>query len=221
MFNDDNIVRRVVGGLLDPLVRIGGAAAAFVLPPDPTIIFSSVLAFVRSIEQNEIASKTTSTCLVGEHWGYRDSDIDRKLPTKQLLQAAGSIGVYRLQVVNGVTPREMAIAVLGVAPDMPDDQLAETLRKKGHMLTLPALEDLVERREGREDGCLAEMGEYDEHSYLAFVEDNGGGVALIFLHRIAMRWATTWQSRIGAFDDSDRWFSGNYLLVRNPDVSAG
>jgi len=48
------------------------------------------------VELGQVAGKKTTKCLIGDQWAYRDGDIDRWLPAVQSAQAAGQVGVYRL-----------------------------------------------------------------------------------------------------------------------------
>lgn len=198
--DDPDATKKFLSGLKPP------ASTVAEQPKPPTLVLH------KTENVSDTAGKKTSDCLIGGIWGYKDGDINGWLPEKQPKSGAAPVGVYQLQDAAGTTFREMAVAVLKVASDAPLDVLAKLLKERGHTLTLPAVEQLVERQEGGEDVGLRTDG----YANFAFVEDVNGGVSVLRVDRHDDGWVGVVR-RLGY---GDRWFAENRLLLRNSDASA-
>ncbi len=165
------------------------------------------LVLLKAVELGEVASKDTQQCMTGTHWCYRDSDIDRWLLKEQPAVEAAPVGVYQLQKPAGTTFREMAQAALGTAREWSKDELATLLKKRGLILTLPAVELMVERQEAGEDVGLGTDG----YANIAFLEDAEGFVSVLVVHRNGRQWVA-YVYRLG---HGSRWGAGSRLLLRN------
>lgn len=168
---------------------------------------SPILVLVKTTILGVIKGKKTSDCLTGDHWGYKDPDIDTWLDEEQRDQFAGPISVYELQNPAGTTFREMAAAALSVTSETPSDQLAKLLKERGYTLTLPTVEAMVENQEGGEDVGLRTDG----YAHFAFIEDAQGSVSVLR----AFRYDGRWNGDVGRLGNGDRWRAEGRLLLRN------
>jgi len=170
------------------------------------------LVLVKATSTNAIARKHVSKCFTGKRWAYRNCDIDNWLPNTQEEQAAGKVGVYQLQNPQGTTFREMAAAVLKVGSGTSLDLLAKALFEQGHVLTLSAVEQLVDRQEGGEDVGLRTDG----YANFAFVEDANGSASVLYVRCFG----DGWHAYVRRLGRGGGWGAGGRLLLCNSDASA-
>lgn len=193
-----------------------GAALAKVLRkslcPPARVDKTSTLVLHKKASLGGSNGKKTRDCFSDNYWVNRGVDIDRWLPWEQVANDAGFVGVYQLQNPVGTTFREMALAVVGWASEVLSNQLDTTLKGRGHTLTLPEVESLVERQQGGEDVGLRT----DRFANFAFVEDANGSVSVLGFNRLDYRWS----AGIHMLGDRNDWDSPHRLLVRNSDIRA-
>lgn len=171
-----------------------------------TAVATGALALLKTTKLGKVAGKKTRDCMSNTaHWYYRDSDIDHWLPAKQPAHTEGVISVYQMQ--KGMTFRETAAAVLQIGAGTSLDLLAKALKENGHVLTLPDIEQMVEKQESGEDVGLRTDG----WANFAFVEDAVGSVSVARFRRDHGRWYVDVR-RLG-YDN--RCYAENYLLLRN------
>ncbi|MBI5004000.1 hypothetical protein HZC00_02825 [Candidatus Kaiserbacteria bacterium] len=225
MLGNSEVLRRIMSGpFADLAVKLNSedsdeweAALGTFLRKEPTWVGGAVanvekvkpptLVLIQTATLGKIEGKETRSCFAGAIWGYRDSDIDRWFPARQIAQTAGSVGVYQLQNPKGTAFREMALAALKASPDTSNDQLAKMLKERGLTFTIQAIERLVERQESGEDVGLRTDG----YANLAFAEDANGSVSVLRVGRSVDGWG----AYVYRFGDGGRWRAEYRLLLRN------
>ena len=168
---------------------------------------SHPLILIAKTDLPALPEKPTSNCLCGDIYGYRDADINRWLPRKQLAQAPCSVSAYQLQ--EEMTFKEMAERVLGTRGTV--EELGKLLKERGHTTTLTHTEALIERQESGEN-----VGLRDGWANLFFVENEKGSVSVVYAGRRGARWDV----HVSRLDSGFRWDAGSPLFVRNSDTAA-
>ncbi len=143
--HDESLMREV------RKVLLGTASIQSLVPAQPTAVAELVvkkparLIFLNSVSLPAMMEKETSACLEGDHFGYRDPDIDSWLPKMQPASAAGTAVGYGLG--EELTFAGMCRAALKIADDAPLDEVERLLKERKHVLTLQQLDDMIERQE--------------------------------------------------------------------------
>ena len=161
---------------------------------------------VTSTDLDAIPVKKTAECFRKSCWSYRDSDFDSWLPAEQLATKAQSISAHRFATQS--TFIEMARAALKVDPDFPIEGLTILLFR--HVLTLPQLEQLVDKQESGVDVGLRTDG----YTNFAFVENSEGGVSVAGVDRDVAGWG----GGVYRLDRDVRWDRVGRLLLSNSDA---
>ncbi len=107
---------------------------------------------------------------------------------------------------------QAAFAVLNMPLDTPTGTLISLLKERGHTMTLPQIEEMVEATERGEDTGLVTNG----YSNFAFVENEDGSVSVA---RVARDGDDRPWRALSALADSRRWYADNRLMVCNLDPS--
>ena len=170
---------------------------------------TATLILIKTTRLGVIPCKKTSDCLISKRWTYCDANIDHMLPAMQPNQLA-PVSSYQLQNVKGTTFREMALAALKAASDMPFDRISTMLKEHRLTCTLPTIEQLVERQERGEDVGLRTDG----YSNFAFVENAEGSVSVLYVCRYDRRWS----GRLLSLGGGKGWDAGGRLLLCNSDA---
>ena len=173
------------------------------------VVKDPTLTLVTSVLLTATSAKDTSECLVGDPYGYRDPDIDRRLRKTQLAKKASKVSVYGF--AKGMTFGTMARAVVKVGEDVSLDRVATLLKKRKHTITLTQLEQLIERQERGEDVGLRTDG----WGNFAFVENEDGSVSVVDVFRGADGWGRDVYPL--AYDDV--WRRGHRLVLSNSVAS--
>ncbi len=198
-------------GIVQKLRKLLGKPLPFALPVD-AVVNSPTLVLIKTTNQGIIPGKETPDCLTDKKcWAYREDVIDQGLPAAQQNQPACSVSSYQLKNVKGTTFREMAHAALKAAPETPLYQLSSMLLARGLTLTLPAIENLVERQEGGEDVGLCTNG----YANFAFVENTDGSVAVLDVS-CSDHW---WDGSLYSPSNRFGWGVEFRLLLRNSGAS--
>ncbi|MFZ2555947.1 MAG: hypothetical protein WAZ27_01190 [Minisyncoccia bacterium] len=171
---------------------------------------SSTLELIRASNLGQTESKKTRACFSGKLWVYRDGNIDGWLTKEQSVRSAGSVGVYQLQNPKGTTFREMALAATQTTSGPSDEGIVARLKELGFTLTLPEIENMVERQESGEEVGLRTDG----YANFAFVENAGGGVSVLYFYLRDRGWC----AYVRGLGYDRRWFAEDRLLLRNSDT---
>ena len=90
--------------------------------------------------------------------------------------------------------------------------LAEELKRRGCVTTLTVIGSLIERQEAGEDIDLNTNG----YANFFFVEDNGGGVSVVYADRRDGQWDVD----VYRFDYDRVWNAGHRFFFRNSDTGS-
>lgn len=158
-----------------------------------------------------VAGKPTKKCFTDSRWGYRDPDFDNWLRADQF--DADACVITTLAPSRSWTFVEAAQAVLGDANTTDTVALGNELIRRGHPLTLPQDEEMVEKTE---NGVKTGMS-VDAYGNFCFVETGNpeNPVSVARVHRDDPRW----RADVGRLGNGSRWYAGHRLLVRNLDAS--
>ncbi len=173
------------------------------------IIVKSVLAFVMTIAVPAVAGKKTRDCFTNKtRYYYRDSDLDGWLPEDQKEQAGGKFSVQQLNMPG--TFKQAVESFLGVTGEIP--VLAQTLRDRHCITTLPTIESLIERQEAGENVGLR----IDGYANFFFVEEKaeeGKEPSVSVVN--ALRSDDRWNVNVFSLDLGDEWNAGHRFFFCN------
>ena len=158
----------------------------------------------------ESSSRKTKDSFIGKFWINRISEIDVWLPKEQVAQAAGSVGIYQLQITEGTTFREMALAAVQADSEITNEEVVARLKGRGLTLTLPEVEMLVERQEAGEQTGLCSA----DYANFAFVEKACGSVLVLYFGRDNSMWST----HVFRLENANLWHAAHRVLLRNSDI---
>ncbi len=160
----------------------------------------SVLAVVATTELGAIDKKSTKTCFTDSSWTCRDHKFG-KLPNQP---EVGPCIITTLVFQRSWSLLEGAAAVLGVRTDMGSAELGRLLVERGHTMTLPQVQEILdgaERSGALEPGSFffTETGDAKNPVSVGFVSrDKRGRVAVAH-----------------SLGDLFRWNPFNRLMVRH------
>lgn len=168
------------------------------------IVIKSILAFVMEVVIPPVAGKKTRDCFRDKkRYYHRDSDLDSWLPEDQSEQLAGNFSIQQLAQLG--TFKQVVESFLGITGEIP--VLAQALKVKGHVTTLPTVESLVERQEAGEDVGLRTDG----YANFFFVEDGDGSVSVVNVYWDDGQWLVL-VLRLG---NGSEWFAGYRFFFCN------
>lgn len=216
--------RKHLGIVRDVVHKLGGddgdamhESLARALREKPALVLKDpTLTLVKTVLLGATLAKNTPDCLVGEIYGDRDADIDRLLRKTQAACKASKVSVYGL--AKDMTFGTMARAVVKVGESVALDRVGTLLKKRKHTLTLPQLDQMVEKQEkffnGREGG--EDVGlRTDGWGNFSFVENEDGSVSVALVDRDDGRW----HRFVAPLGDFSVWDRGNRLVLSNSVAS--
>lgn len=179
-----------------------------ITPAKPTPLFSTVA----TTELGAVAGKKTKKCFVDiSRYTYRDAGFDDWLPANQ--PNADACVITTLAPSREWTFAEAAAAVLVVPADTPIKTLGELLIKRGHTITLPQDEEMMEKTENGEKIEMRVNG----YGNFCFVETGDPKNPVSVGH--VYRGERAWHAYVHSLGDGNRWRASHRLLVRNLDAS--
>jgi len=216
--NNESLMREV------RKVLLGTASIQSLVPAQPTedaelnVKKPARLNFLNSVSLPAMMEKETSACLEGDHFGYRDPDIDSWLPKMQPASAAATAVVYGLG--ESLTFAGMCRAALRIADDAPLDEVERLLKERNHVLTLQQLDDMIERQEkfvnSRNSPQPGEdVGLHTDGLANFFpVLDKNGKVGVVRVPRDGK-----WHRFVRRLGNDYVWTRGRRLVLSNSDAS--
>ncbi len=159
---------------------------------------------IMEVTLHSSAEKATKKCFTNtSQYYHRDGDLDNWFPKNQPAQDEKKFSVREL--TESATFLEMVGNILGTAGDVVT--FSRLLIEAGHTMTLPEIEDLIERQEKGEDVGLRTNG-YDN---FFFVENTDKTVSVVFVYRGGEQWYVY----VSRLDRAYRWVAGYRLFLRN------
>ncbi len=147
----------------------GGPVSPYSSPPSIVLRKVTILA--------EIEGKRTDDCQNESEWSGRESFLRlylKDFPEMQAPQKACAIATYDINNAF-VTPLHIFLRhTLQLGSKLTVQEIASILKKRGNILTLPALESIVKRSASGEDFGLSESG-----FNLAFLLMRDGGLQVV------------------------------------------
>ncbi|MEK7669495.1 MAG: hypothetical protein AAB350_02820 [Patescibacteria group bacterium] len=168
-------------------------------------VVQSLLALVKVISTPAVAGKKTSDCFTDKsRYYYRDSNLDAWLPEDQPEQTESKFSVQKL--TQNDTFKQVAESFLNL--DQGDiATLAQLLKERGCVTTLPTIDLLIERQEAGEDVGFRTDG----WANFFFVENKDGSVSVVN----ADRYDGQWLAYVSRLDDDNVWDAGHRFFFRN------
>lgn len=156
-----------------------------------------------------IPGKKTRLCFSGSLYSYRADNINYLLPENQLRTEGCFIQALILPKRVEATFVELATAFLNVSRDTPVRTLGNFLKARGHTMTLPQIEKMVEITER---GLVTGMDmDSDEANNFFFLENRELKISVGRIYRDKSGWAV----KLFNFEDGHQWPNSSRLLVRN------
>ena len=153
-----------------------------------------------------VAGKKTKDCFVGTHFKHRDEDFDNWLPGEQ--PEAGACTVVALVPGRNETLPDSIVSLLGIDESNNYHLLGARLKERGYLLTLPQVEELVEKAErGEATGMRT-----DSYDNFCFVGNGEGSAAVVKLTRLGK---SDWKAYLLRLDRNIRCHTNNCLIVPN------
>ncbi len=148
--------------------------------------------------------KLTAECFTNRLRYYpRDGDLDKRLPKSQPAQAKQEFRAQELtreasflEMVKNIFSTDGTVA-----------SYSRLLIEGGHIVTLPKIEELIDRQEGGEDVGLKTNG----YANLFFVLNDDGTVSVVRVFRCDGQWYV----RVFRLDDARRWDAESHVFLRN------
>jgi hypothetical protein len=172
----------------------------------------SLLTLVKTVVTPAIAGKKTSDCFTNKsRYYYRDSNLDARLPKDQPSQTESKFLVQKLS--QNATFKQAVESFLGVSGEITVPVLAQMLKSRGHVTTLPVIESLIEQREAGEDVDLRTDG----RANFFFVknknaeDDEEGSVSVVYV----LRRGRPWGVGVGSLGRGFVWFAAYRFFFRN------
>ena len=176
------------------------------------------LNFLNSVSLAAMMEKETSACLEGDHFGYRDPDIDSWLPKMQPASAAATAVVYALG--EPLTFAGMCRAALKIPNNAPLEEVERLLKERNHVLTLQQLDNMIERQEkfvnSRNNPQPGEDVGLNTDGLANFfpVLDKNGKVGVVRVPRDGK-----WHRFVRRLGNDYVWTRGRRLVLNNSDAS--
>lgn len=166
---------------------------------------------LRALQLEEIPGKKTTDCFTKKWSKDRDlTALQQYLPEEQRIQPAGSLLIFELGPNNtSSTIQSIASYVLRLAWDVlefgfPLESVSKLLIRRGHTMSLPALESLVERQMRGDDVGFKRTGTWAPEIW-SFVEDRNGEVVICRLYSEPNSLGKKWQVNIPFGNDFEYW----------------
>ncbi len=170
----------------------------------------------KTVELGISPCKPTVRCFRGPGYGFRHDAFEQYLPTSQQERSLNPMTIYR--PTEEMNCFELAAMVLGVSDETPPKALGKLLVEREHVLTLPAVEKLLELHES--DRLAADLSADREFSSnQCFVENSSGSVSLLRFHREHK--GAGWTVQLDTFDKVhgvSPYMSRDTFIFRNAPV---
>ena len=181
---------------------VGETVQAHVVAKPRPALFSVV---ATTILEN-VAGKKTKSCFAGSRYPYnRDADFDNWLPASQPNMTACTIST--LAPSQDWTFVEAAAVILNVPITTPIKQIGQMLIERGHTMTMPQGEVMIEKTESGEKTDMPTNG----YGTFFLVENEDGSVSVGRVSRVERVWRA-YVHRLGHYT---RWYADYRLLIRN------
>ena len=157
-----------------------------------------------------VDGKKTKRCFIGDRWCHRDKNFDNLLGETQ--PSTGPCTIATLVFSQEWTFVETAATILGIGVDTDAKLLGQLLIKRGHTITLPQSEEMMEKtnRGEKTDMCTDGYGNF-------FFVETGNQENPVSLGRVYGE-ERAWFADIGMISHDRRWFAASRLLLRNPEA---
>lgn len=170
---------------------------------------STFLSIVTTLTLPKTRMKRTKDCFSDEaRYYFRSNALDTTLPENQEEGGKKEFSVCELKKPS--TFIDIVKSVLKRNEATPDELQAELI-KLGHIVTLPQIEDAIERTEKGEKTGLLTNG----YGNFFFVLNNQGGVSVVVVGRDARRWHVY----LSGFGNGRGWRAGRRFFFSNLDTS--
>jgi len=168
----------------------------------------TLLTVIETVSLDTVAGKATTDCFTDTARYSQDGNgYTHDLPVFQPATGACAISTYVFRAK--MTSKRLASVVLGVPLETPVAELSRLLKERGHLVTLPQLEQLVQAV--KIDLRVNRLGTF------FFVENVQGDVSIGDMYGDCHD--RRWRIRIDDLDDDFGWGIGNHLLVRGLDAT--
>ena len=153
-----------------------------------------------------VAGKRTKSCFAGSRYPYnRDADFDNWLPASQPNMTACTIST--LAPSQDWTFVEAAAVILNVPITTPIKQIGQMLIERGHTMTMPQGEVMIEKTESGEKTDMPTNG----YGTFFLVENEDGSVSVGRVSRVER----VWRAYVHRLGHDTRWYADYRLLIRN------
>ncbi|MEK7156257.1 MAG: hypothetical protein AAB790_00410 [Patescibacteria group bacterium] len=166
---------------------------------------------LRALQLEEVPGKKTADCFTKKWSEDRNlTALEQYLPEEQRAQSASSVLVFELGPNNkSSTILSVASCALRLAWDVlefgfPLESVSKLLIRRGHTMTLPTLEHLVERQMRGEDVGFKRTGSWAPEIW-SFVESKNGDVVICRLYSEPNSLGKKWQINIPFGSDFEYW----------------
>ena len=169
----------------------------------------SLFSVIATTRFGTVTGKKTKKCFIGSRYVYRDSDFDGWLPKNQ--PDVDACIITTLAPIKDWTFAEAAAAILDIGVGTDIALMGKLLIEHGHTITLPQVEEMVEKTERNEKTGIR----IDGWGNFFFVENEDGTVSVGFV----IRGERAWRADVFRLGRGPRWGADGRLLVRNLDAS--